>query len=100
MAAVARWRGKLKIDFSSSKRGAYKWLSREYRGEQFKKGNSLTANASEIDLLVRPIWEPIVDRSPVEIVPSWPHFFSQFQRRIPDILRSICRPCLLSGCAQ
>ena len=87
LKAVAHWRDKMKIDFSSSKRETYKWLSREYGCDQafLKKVSTLTANASEIDPLVRAIWEPIMSRSPTEDIPSWSDFLHQFQEYIPDV---------------
>ena len=57
-AAIERWRDKIKLDFASTKRETYKWLSREYRCDQvfLKNGNKFTANSADIDHLVRSVW--------------------------------------------
>lgn len=67
------WRDKIKLDFASTKRETYKWLSREYRCDQvfLKNGNKFTANSAGIDHLVRSVWEPIMNRAPTEATPSW-----------------------------
>ena len=86
-AAIERWRDKIKLDFASTKRETYKWLSREYRCDQvfLKNGNKFTANSADIDHLVRSVWEPIMNRAPTETTPSWQVFVSEFARFIPDV---------------
>ena len=86
VTAIQRWRDKIKVDFLAHKRETYKWLSREYSCPQtfLKKADTFTANSKEIDSLVRAIWQPIMNRSPSESLPSWEQFRDSFGAFFPD----------------
>ena len=86
-SALLRWRNKIKVDFRARKRETYKWLTREYSCPQtfLKKDSTFTADSIEIDTLVRSIWQPIMNRSSSEPVPSWDVFYNSFSARLPTV---------------
>ena len=93
-SALDRWRQKIKLDFGSHKRETFKWLSRDYSSPQvfLKKDDCFTACPHDIDTLIRSVWEPVMNRSPVEPVPQWSDFLSHYSAFIPHVPPFSLRP--------